>query len=122
MSKNKKLNLTDLHQIDGKLHQEDASTFQPVTIAQVLGDTGLSKYSTLNLEEYKVQLNGMNLAELRSHATKVGIIPRDVSKERLTKQLANEFTKYVALYQKPSLKNRDVKPTKEILDIMSAVK
>lgn len=112
--------LNNLKQIDGKLHAEDS--FEPVTIAQVLGDTGLSKYNTLNEDEYRAQLSQMNLAELRGHATTVGIIPRDVSTERLVKQLVGEFNKYVSVYKRPQVKNKVVKPTKEVLAIMAQVK
>ena len=123
----KKLN--QLKQIDGKIHAEEnddsplkETKFEPTTIQQILGDTGLQRYKTLDKDVYINQLGEMNLADLRNHATKVGIIPRDISTERLKKQLMAEFLRYVAGYQKPFVKSRFVKPTDEALKIMSAVK
>ena len=120
MKKTKK-KLTELKQIDGKEEK-----FVPSTLAQVLGDTGLDKYKTSDKEVYKNQINAMNLADLRRHAIKIGILP-NMQRERLVKQLLVEFNKHYNLYRKPASdithpKDMNSSDLKKALDIMSAVK
>lgn len=116
--------LTDLRQVDGKLHPEDEGKPEITTLDQLFGNTGLNKYKTLNATEYSAELNGMNTADLREHATKMQIIPRDISNERLKKQLLIEFNRFVASYNKPSSKSnqKNANVSKEVLDIMSRAK
>lgn len=92
--------LNELTQTHGKVDK-----FQPTTLDQILGDTGMSKYGTMDLEEYKRQLNTMNKVDLQAHATRIGLVPID-SRERLIKQLLREFNLYVGAYRYPSDKKQ----------------
>ena len=106
--------LNDLKQLDGK-----EETFQPTTIEQVLGNTGLNKYGTLNLEEYKQTLADMTKADLRVHAVENGIIPVD-DRNQLENKLIKVFCSHAASFTRPSsTKPRQVQPSKEILKILS---
>jgi len=105
-------------QIDG---QNDA----PLTVGQLLGETGLDKYNTLDEKEYENKLNGLNKTDLQEHAIKIGLIPID-NRLILTQRLMREFKKHVASYSRP--RNEKVKPSKypdnkipeDVLKILSA--
>lgn len=94
MAKRKKIE--DLGQLHGK-----AEEFEVTTLDQIWGDTGLSRYSTLNEEVYKNYLSELNKTDLQTHASQVGIIPID-NIEMLNKRLVKEFLKYVSAYKKPT--------------------
>lgn len=51
---------------------------------------GFVRYSTANVDDYKVQLGGMNALDLQKHATQVGEIPRD-NRETLINNLIKRF-------------------------------
>tara|TARA_Y100000593_G_scaffold20135_1_gene40393 strand:- start:5186 stop:5551 length:366 start_codon:yes stop_codon:yes gene_type:complete len=85
----------DLSQAHGK---EENNT--PSSLDQVWGDTGLSKYKTLDEGEYLGQLDEFNKTDLQAHATKVGLIPIDNTTE-LKKRLLKEFRKHTAKYSIP---------------------
>ena len=108
----KKLN--QLVQVHGK-----TETFEPTTLDQIFGDTGLSRYGTTNVEEYEAQLKEMNKSDLQTHATKVGLVPID-DRERLTKRLIYEFKVHVAAYRKPLFKkDGPTKVSKEVAKILA---
>lgn len=88
---NKKRNMKQIH---GK---EDSNS-APTTLDQIWGDTGLWKYSTMNLSEYNEQLQEMTKTDLQAHATKIGLIPVD-SREMLTQRLVREFKRHVTSYE-----------------------
>ncbi|MEK6883463.1 MAG: hypothetical protein AABY22_27800 [Nanoarchaeota archaeon] len=102
----------EIHQIHGKVE-----TFQPTTLDQIWGDTGLGKYGTLDEEKYISKLNDMNKADLQKHAVGVGIIPTD-GREGLIKKLLKEFRAHVASFRKPILKE-PTKVSKNALKILS---
>ena len=52
--------LQGLSQAHGK---DETKEFQPTTLDQVWGDTGLWKYNTMNEDEYKDQLKQMSKAD-----------------------------------------------------------
>lgn len=119
--------LSQLKSIDGKVHPEDSNKpFEPSTMDQLFNsNAGLTRYGTMDEEEYKEELDEMNLADLREHAVKVaGIIPRDVATERLKKNLVAEFKRYVGLYKKPNPIKKDLNKNleKQARDILSAAK
>ena len=91
---NKKRNTKSMKQIHGK--KESAS--KPTTLDQIWGDTGLWKYSTMNLDEYSDQLQEMTKTDLQAHATKIGLIPVD-SREILSQRLVREFKRDVSSYE-----------------------
>lgn len=95
-----KSSLDNLSQAHGKEEQ-----FQPSSLDQIWGDTGISKYKTLDKEEYQRQINDMNKSDLQTHATKVGLVPVDDS-NLLRRRLTKEFEKHISAYKtpKPSLK------------------
>jgi hypothetical protein len=105
----KKSKLDTLNQAHGKIEK-------PVTLDQVWGNDGRSKYGTLDLDEYTNYLNDLNKSDLQSHAIKIGLVPVD-NRESLVKRLKAEFTKFSSQFkQKPSPKNNNVsKKAKDIL-------
>ncbi len=100
---NKKITkLSDLNQVDGKLHKDS-----PTTLDQILG-AGFHKYNNINEENYSSLISNMNVAELRSHSIKIGIIPNS-NRDRLIKQLLGEFKKYNSTFKKPGFTDANVK-------------
>ena len=65
----KKPSLDELSQSHGK-----EENVQPTSLDQIWGDTGISKFKTLDRDEYESQLNDMNKSDLQTHATKVGLV------------------------------------------------
>lgn len=101
-------------QINGKVE-----TFKPTTLDQIWGDTGLSKYKTVDIEKYKESLSEMNLSDLQAHAIKVGVYPTD-STEMLKKKLIQEFIGHTNSYKFPKQELVAPKqPSKAILKILS---
>ncbi len=82
-------------QINGK-----EETFKPSTLDQIWGDTGVSKYNTLDLAKYKESLEEMNLSDLQSHAIKIGVWSAD-GRDVLTRKLLKEFSYFVGAYRQP---------------------
>lgn len=118
--KSKKI-LEQLTQTDGK--QEN---FQPTTLSQIWGDTGIDKYTTLDWNVYLKQIKEMNLSDLRRHSLKIGIVPA-MSRERIEKQLVIKFKQHISNYQRPvntNLHPKDLSADKlkKALDVMSSVK
>lgn len=74
--------------------------FQPSTLDQVWGDTGNTKYGTMDEEKYLNKLQEMNKSDLQAHANRVGMIPI-ADRGVLTKKLVSEFKKYVSGFRKP---------------------
>ena len=93
----KKSKLDSMAQVHGKT--EGNTT--PTTLNQIWGDDGIWKYSTMNVDQYKVQLDEYNVTDLRRHASKVGIIPVE-SRARLQDSLIREFKKHVSAYNVPN--------------------
>jgi hypothetical protein len=91
----RKKKLKDLSQTHGKSEE-----IIPSTLDQVWGDTGMSKFGTLNEEEYETELGGYSKTDLFAHAAKVGIVPVD-NRELLEKRLIREFQRHVLSYRKP---------------------
>ena len=110
MAKRKKVE--DMNQLHGKVEN-----FEPSTLDQIWGDTGLSKYNTLNEESYKTYLSELNKTDLQTHASQVGIIPID-NLEMLTKRLVKEFLKHVSIYKAPAKQPEQVVLSKEAKRIL----
>lgn len=109
----KKTKLTELKQSNGNLDT------QPTTLDQIWGDTGLSKYGTLDETEYTNQLSEMNKSDLFAHAATLGIMPID-NRERLVKSLLRNFKSYVASFQMPkALPGAPKAVSKEVSKILS---
>jgi hypothetical protein len=115
-----KKKISQLKQIDGKLEPKKINAS---TLEQIWGeDSGLAKYKTLDVEEYKVQLNEMNAADIRIHASKLGFMPIE-NTERLKGKLITEFIKHVSSYNKPSPSGSNGKKiSKEVLNILAEAK
>ena len=109
MSKNIKLN--NFHQTHGKVEKEK------LTLDQVWGNTGSSKYGTLVLEDYDIYLNDLNKSDLQAHAIKIGLIPID-DRKTLMSRLKKEFKKHVALYSQSKIR-RETEVSKKGKDILS---
>ena len=90
-----KKGLKNLSQIHG-----EEEKFQPTSLAQVWGEDGSSTYGTMNDAEYERQIDQMNMSDMQTHASRVGIIPID-NRSTLSDRLLREFRKHVANYRKP---------------------
>lgn len=87
-------------------HGKDESVqpkFEPRTLDQVWGDTGLGKYNTLDEDTYRGKLDNMAKTDLQAHATKVGLVPID-NRSTLTQRLMREFRKHANAFKPTSLK------------------
>jgi hypothetical protein len=93
MKQTKKLNLDTAEQAHGKVETKNITRLE-----QIWGDDGLWKYSTLEKGQYENSLKEMNTAELRRHASKLGVMPV-ANRDRLLKRLVIEFAKHVSLYK-----------------------
>lgn len=109
----KKKKIEELSQTHGKL--ED---IQYKSLDQIWGDTGLSKYKTTNIEEYKNFINEMNKSDLQAHANKIGLVPID-NREMLTKRLVAEFKKFISTFNVPKTTDNSVKLDKKSKDVLS---
>ena len=108
----KKPSLEELSQSHGK--QE---TTEPTSLDQIWGDTGISKFRTLDKEEYENQINDMNKSDLQTHATKVGLVPVDDMK-MLRNRLLREFDKHISAYRTPKQTKSKKKLSKDALKIL----
>ena len=93
--------------------------FEPTTLEQIWGDDGSTTYGTLNENQYANQLDDMNMSDLQTHASTVGIIPID-NRSTLRERLLRDFRKHVSSYKKPTHQTespRDVNP--ETIKILS---
>ena len=106
----------DLNQTHGK--DEMAEKMAPSSLNQVWGDTGISKYKTLDQDEYQTYLRSLNKTDLHRHAAEMGIIPIE-NKENLYKRLLGEFTKHTASYRMPQVKSPMKPLSKKAKDILS---
>jgi hypothetical protein len=92
---------------------------KPTTLDQIWGDTGLWKYNTMNLSEYKKYLNDMNKTDLQAHAKKIGLIPID-DRITLNRRLLSEFKKHVSSYSSlAQTKNEPEQISEEVKKILS---
>ena len=99
----KKRSTKSLSQTNGKEEKET----RPTTLDQVWGDTGISKYGTMDESSYAEEISSMSKSDLQAHASTVGIIPID-NREMLSQRLMREFKKYVASYNTPIEKKRNI--------------
>ena len=98
---------------------EQPKKYTPSTLDQVWGDTGLSKYQTLDIKVYKQQLDDYNKSDLQAHAKYVGLLPLD-NATLLKNRLINEFERHVASYRRPPDKpNANIKLSAEAKKILS---
>lgn len=102
----RKKKLDELSQVNGQ-----TETFRPTTLNQIWGDTGRSKYNTLDLKEYEAKLKGMNKSDLHSHARSIGIMPND-NYDLLIRKLRQEFLAHANSYRMPPQSN--VSPQQKI--------
>jgi hypothetical protein len=106
----KKSKLDSLNQTHGKVEK-------PITLDQVWGDSGKSRYGTLELDEYESYLANLNKSDIQAHAVKIGLVPVD-DRDSLTRRLKQEFLKYTSQFKaRPSLTNSKSisKKSKDIL-------
>lgn len=88
------------------LKQTHGKVENPVTLDQVWGDTGISKYGTLDASEYEKTVRDLNKSDLQSHASKIGLIPID-DREKLIQRLVSEFKRYASIYNKPKIQEEN---------------
>jgi hypothetical protein len=91
----------------------------PTMLEQIWGFNELSKYGTLDEEEYKKTLTELSKGDLQSHARDMGIVPID-NAERLLQNCLREFRNYVTYLKKPTIAAvRPKAPSKAIKDILA---
>ena len=113
--------IKDLTQVHGKIdNQETKPVPSPSTLDQLWGDTGYQKYNTLDKDVYVNWLNELNMSDLQSHATKLGVIPIH-GRERLMNRLIAEFLKHINSYNMPAPMKIE-EASKEVLAIMGEAK
>jgi hypothetical protein len=83
-NKQAKGQLDNLNQTHGKIEK-------PLTLNQVWGDDGKSKYGTLDAEKYSDYLNDLNKSDLQAHAVKIGLVPID-DRNSLVTRLKNRIS------------------------------
>ena len=113
-SKKATKSIKNLSQAHGKEEK-----FEPTTLEQIWGDDGSTTYGTLNENQYSNRLDDMNMSDLQTHASTVGIIPID-NRSTLRERLLRDFRKHVSSYKKPTHQTqspRDVNP--ETIKILS---
>ena len=99
-------------------HGKEEKRTRPTTLDQIWGDTGLSKYGTMDESTYAEEISSMSKSDLQAHASTVGIIPID-NREMLSQRLMREFRKYVASYNAPIERKRGIKLSKEAKAILA---
>ena len=99
------------------MHGKEESA-KPTTLDQIWGDTGLSKYRTLEASEYEVYLKQLNKSDLQRHAAEMGIVPVD-SREMLSNRLLKEFNRYVASFKMPTANQNTGPISDEVRKILS---
>lgn len=99
----KKSKLEEMSVIDAVEHK-----FQPTTLDQIWGDTGISKYKTMDADEYQNILSGMSKTDIREHAISIGIAPID-NREILVARLMSEFKKHISMFTKPITQKQQFK-------------
>lgn len=110
----KKSSLKNMSQTHGKTKE-----FEPTTLDQIWGDDGTGMYGTLDVASYENRLDDMNMSDMQTHASRVGIIPID-NRSMLRERLVREFRKHVSGYKKPtSAPEENPKISKEIEKILS---
>ena len=110
----KRKNIKNLSQAHGKEEK-----FEPTTLDQIWGDDGFDMYGTMKEEEYENQIDDMNMSDLQTHASRVGIIPVD-NRITLRERLVREFRKHVTAYRTPPLPPNTPKPLdSEAMKILS---
>ena len=108
-------NIKDISQTHGKVEEKNTT---PSTLEQVWGDTGETKYGTMDEKEYVAHMKELNHTDLQLHASKVGIIPVQ-SREMLQRRLLKEFQKHVVSYKRPGGNKSAPKLSKKAKDILA---
>lgn len=114
--KTKNSKLSEIKQIDGKVVEDQ--TVKPTTMDQVWGNTGISKYKTLDANEYKKMIDDLARADLYNHAVSVGLVPND-DIPRLKRNLMAEFGRHVNDYKpRPVANKNSAKVSPEVQKIL----
>jgi hypothetical protein len=110
----KKTSLKNISQAHAQIEK-----FQATTLDQIWGDDGMGMYGTLDPVSYEKRLDDMNMSDMQSHASRVGIIPID-NRSMLRERLLREFRKHASGYKKPaSAPERNPEIDKEAEKILS---
>tara|TARA_Y100001973_G_C5199696_1_gene336717 strand:- start:369 stop:776 length:408 start_codon:yes stop_codon:yes gene_type:complete len=94
----------EMNQAHGKVEK-----FEPTTLDQIWGDTGMTRYGHQNEEKYKQSLKEMTKSDIQAHAHFIGLVPVD-NREQLEKRLVSEFRKYISGFVKPSATGNQTHP------------
>ena len=99
ISKKKNQKLNSLSQTHAKV-----DTTELTSLDQIWGFNELSRYGTLDENEYKDRLILMTRADLENHARSTGVLVVE-SSERLRDLLLKQFRSYVLSLRKPASQN-----------------
>ena len=99
-------------------HGKEERKTRPTTLDQIWGDTGLSKYGTMDEADYAEKISSMSKSDLQAHASTVGIIPID-NREMLSQRLMREFKKHIASYNTPVEKKKGVTLSKSAKAVLA---
>ncbi len=114
--KRAKQKIEEVKQIDGKAAEPEQP--MPTTMDQVWGNTGISKYKTLDVAEYKKTIDDMARADLYNHAVSVGLVPND-DIPRLKRNLMAEFSRHINDYKpRPVINKNGVKISPDVQKIL----
>ena len=107
-------------EIVGEVITGRVETLKPTTLDQILGICETSQYKTTDLESYENSLAEMNLADLQTHAHRIGLIATRMERGRLVQSLVREFKKVVAAATPaPVGEKRQIKLSKEAARILA---
>lgn len=93
-------NLIETHGQD-ESQPEVKSKYQPTLLEQVWGADNMSKYGTLEEEDYLSKLGNMTRSDLEAHARQMGVVIVEHT-PRLREKLLSEFRGYASLVRKPA--------------------
>ena len=86
-----------LSQVHGKKVEQE---YELTTLDQIWGDDGTGRYGTMEIEEYKSEIDQMSRTDINAHAAQLGVIPVE-DRVTLEKRLTDEFKRHVNSYRKP---------------------
>lgn len=106
------------------IKQKQLANGKLYNIYQLMGSLNNTPYTAKSIEEYKAQLNVMNLAEMQNHAMNVSVKPMS-DRVKLEQRLTKAFTEFISHYgavtqSKPTQVSGDRRS--KALDILKAGK
>jgi hypothetical protein len=89
----------------------------PKTLADILGRT-TPRYSVASIEDYRKMISEMNLIDVQHECVRIGMRPIS-DRDKMVFHLLQQFEIYAGTQSAKAVAPRTLKPTKEIMDILS---